>query len=152
MAVTRAGLQTYIANELARLFTDTGLSSVDNAAGIQYPLDLVFEHYGYYSVAPGDTSVDLEDANRKAAWALTRYYVLKRMMNILATFIQTSISDPGASRSDQMIYEHVQELVQQAAEECGDLGVPVAGDGAFALGHLHLDLNSPPDKQLWGHW
>jgi hypothetical protein len=144
MSYTREQAAAYITAEDATLFTDFGVSTDDNQAGIKSILDRALRAVGVPEAQLSDTGVLVQDADAYKLECALDYYALLRFSKEAAGRVQVSKSSAGnsVSKSGNQYADHIAALLKDAEARCASLGV-LTGAASFEFGTLLLDYLEP---------
>jgi hypothetical protein len=149
MAYTRTSATTHLSNEFAALASETGQAVTDSTAGFGPAIDRALRTLG---VTEADlAAATVADANVPAFLALCEYHALARIWRSLATRADVSARNVMGPRAQ--VFQHVKDLVTEAANTCASygypVGTPIAGGagsgGSWQAGSLTLDIIEPWD-------
>lgn len=138
----RAELIAYMAAEHAQLLADARIATTDTTAGLKLPADQVFLRVG---IASGSLAT-AEHADTLALYALADYYLLRRIARALAS--RVDIGAQAVEGDRPRTFEHIIQLIEQAAGDCAAEGYPVGADAAkesagWTYTAINLDIVEP---------
>lgn len=125
MSFTRANAATHLSNELVALISETGQQTTDSGGGFGPAIDKALRMIGTAEDALETATVD--DIGVPAFLALCEYYALTRIWHSLATRADVSARNVMGPRAQ--IFQHVKDLVTEAAITCAMYGYPVGSAG-----------------------
>jgi hypothetical protein len=75
--------------------------------------------------------------------ALLNYYALKRFVRLFSLQFDVNIGNNTVFAYRSQIFKAMQQLLEDAEQECLKLGFDVGGGPSFQMGYLNLDFNEP---------
>lgn len=140
--MNRTALLAYLNAEYATLIREAQILTTDAAGGLKYPIDSA---YRKLAVAEADLATATTD-KVEAIQALGDYYTLRRIARTLATRVDYGSTAVEGQRP--RVFEHIERLMQSAAETAASLGYAVDSDGGgWGIGKLSLDFIEPETEE-----
>lgn len=141
MGMSRLQAATYLSTEagLESLINESGRKSTDTADGYKPAIDQALRRLG--ASESGLATAEIADSQIPAYIALMEYYALRLFARTIATRVDYQATSLEADRD--AVFQHVRQLMEQAAEAAEAYGYSIDGDSAWSLGRLTLDYIEP---------
>lgn len=120
MSIAVGDIATYLDGQFHTIATAVGQDS-DPLTGYQPDIDDALRQLGR---AESELGTAVDDADRDAVFALSRYFALRRFASLLSDRVNTSTGKVSYNFSNQR--DHVRAMMDQAARTCAALGYEVA--------------------------
>jgi len=125
-------LRGYLTTMLAALLAEAETPGLNPQAGMYEAAAAALRRMG---VAEGGSTAEVD-----AAQALGEYYALRYLRNVFAARFDL---DATGVKTRSPIYQHVSEMMAEAAQTCGAWGYAVGADASAAWVTLNLDYIEP---------
>ncbi len=130
----------YLTGEYSEVVTEVKLTSDQTTTAYTNAIDMSLRQLG---VADIDLSATIVSQSQTISFiALLNYYVLKRLVRVLALKYDVNVTGAIEAKRSQA-YEQIKQLFLEAEQEAINLGFNVGGIVGFQLGSIQLDFLEP---------
>ena len=135
----RSTALTYLTTEYLQLVTEAKLTDIQTVTAYNTAIDMSMRYLG---VAETDLqTTDIAQNTVLVYIALMNYFALLRIQRIFSLRFDVVVAGAINAKRSQL-FDHLKQLLQDAADQCNDLGIPI-GSGGFSLGRVELDYLEP---------